>query len=123
MNSDQVYIAAPWVDRDRARVVSKRFEEAGFEITEKWWDRPESTPPAECAAVDLVGIYSADVFVLLNTQPKGFETSGKQVEFGVALELELPIILIGERTNVFHYLDEVTVVGTVEDAIHVARQL
>ena len=129
-----VYIAAPWAEREYARTVRDQFEAAGIPVLARWldWTPPEGEEPTGTngldysdetlrteALNDLTDIVKTRIFVLLNTQKRGEETSGKAVEFGVALALAQiqpkGILVVGERTNVFQYLVEQ--VDTVEDAI------
>lgn len=114
----QVYIACPWDQRARAATAAVAFEEAGCGITCRWWEQDINTDIAKAitkqAMTDYDGIISADLFVLLNhPSPSG----GIHVETGIALELEIPIIIVGERSNIFHYLGAIEVVETVADAI------
>lgn len=113
----KIYLAAPWAERDLAREVAAKFEAAGHVITKQWWDHCDNDDFAEQATEDIWGVLNADVLVLLNTQKRGEETSGKAFETGVAWMAELPIILVGEPSNVFHYLPAVKIVKTVEEAL------
>lgn len=112
----KVYIAAPWDERDRAREEAKKVEARGYTITHNWWDYdvPDQNEDGliECAENDIDAVWQADVFILLNTQERGKETSGKAVETGIALALrrlrkmygEKPLALYGvgiRGTNVF----------------------
>jgi len=126
----KVYIAAPWRERKYAQKTAQRFRDAGFEVTSRWLsehlDKADSVDAAAPEVMraealhDIEDVVNADLFVLLNTQARGEETSGKAVETGVAIMTFKGIILVGERTNVFHWL-EFPVVGTVEEAIETAK--
>lgn len=117
----KVYIAAPWPDRLLARAVAQKVRDLGYVITHHWWafeaGDEDHRKLQELAALDFNGIAKADIFVLLNFQKKGEETSGKAVETGIALTLGLPIMLIGERTNIFHYLPSVVVYPGIDAAL------
>lgn len=142
----RIYIAAPWAQRDYAREVAAAFVDAGFQITEEWWNHKDvpatinstehlkqesdalSTEALRAellsqAEKDFDGILTADLFVLLNTQPRGQETSGKAVETGIALMCCLPIVAVGEPSNVFHVMDDFTWVTNIEEAIKVCQNL
>lgn len=121
----KIYIAAPWISKQCAGKAGDMFEEAGHEITEKWWLHPESEDPAELsrqADRDLVGVHACKLFVLLNTS----KSEGKAVELGYALALQhendmpwdIPrIVAVGKPSNVFHYLKEVEWFPTVQEVI------
>ena len=119
---NRIYIAGPWDIREMMPAIARRFEDQGFEITKRWWEHDTDDPNElrECAVADMRGVRTADVFVVINSQKRGEETSGKAVETGLALAYGIPIILVGERSNIFHHLDEVAIVNTVETAAEVA---
>lgn len=63
------------------------------------------------ARVDLADVKRADVLVAMN--PPGWEragTGGRHVEFGYALAHGKHMVLVGERSNIFHHLSDVHVV-------------
>jgi hypothetical protein len=127
----KVYIAAPWVYREAARAASLLFEAAGHTITERWWeheempggkagtyafvnDIPSSSPEARSQSEkDLDGVYNADRFVLLNLGP----SEGKMFECAIAWQSGIPVIGVGGRTHIFHFLPRMTWVPTVEGAL------
>lgn len=120
-----IYLAAPWSERDQLTPIIDKLFKAGFYPTEPWWSHEDTSDPQELieqAKLDARGVLRADAFILLNTQPRGQETTGKAVEMGIALAERIPIILVGERTNVFHYLPSVTVVSSIEEAIDELRR-
>lgn len=115
-----IYLAAPWVDRERAALEAVKLEAAGHEITEKWWEHEDTTDHDELveqAKLDVVGVLAADMLVLLNTQ----KSEGKAVETGIAIMCCIPIAVVGERTNLFHHLDDVTLFNSVEEVIDAVR--
>lgn len=120
----QLYLAAPWIDRELMPAIATKFETAGHTITHKWWES-EGAPFDERrfqvlqlhAIKDYQGVIDADKLVLLNTAM----SEGKSVEIGIALASGLDVIGIGKAgefgNNVFHFLPEFTWVDSVEDAI------
>lgn len=122
----RVYIAAPWGCKRDAADAAHQFEAAGHTITKPWWehrDVNEVDPDtwaelAHQAIEDWRGVEEADVFVVLALQV----SEGKSVETGLALAYGVPIILVGTRTNLFHYLPGVVVVPTVKHALAVLRK-
>lgn len=113
----KVYLAAPWVERDLARIEAQKFIDSGYEITEAWWDHEQTTDPTELekqALRDVMGVVAADIFVLLNSG----KSEGKAVEMGMAMVLDKPVLIIGEPSNIFHYLtDFVEVVASVDEGL------
>jgi hypothetical protein len=126
----KVYIAAPWVRKDDARIAAAAFEAAGFTITKRWWEHPEVPGYLDAgiqrkhfeelrtqAHEDWRGVMDADFLILLNLE----KSEGKAVETGLALMYGVPILLIGGPSNLFHYLADVIPVDSVADAILLAR--
>lgn len=115
---DKVYIAAPWAEREHAKWFGELIERISpIRVTRKWWDYEGDTPEMfeEQAQADLQGVMDADVLVLLNTQKRGEETSGKAVETGIALMNCIPIYATGVKgTNIFQYLDDFTWFPTLD---------
>lgn len=121
-----VYLAAPWDMKDKAKEARKQFLDAGWTVTSRWIDYAGTAVATELelrqeAERDIRDIIRSNLLVLLNLQPRGSETSGKAVEMGFALAYGIPIIVVGEWSNVFHFLPEVTMVHTVEEAIKEAN--
>jgi nucleoside 2-deoxyribosyltransferase len=118
-----IYLAAPWSFRHRARVVASLLRAEGHTITSHWHDIEADTKDPETlqmeAMHDLSDIDEADILVLLNTET----SEGKAVEFGYALAQGLLLMVVGERSNVFHYLPEVVVVPDLPAAIEAMREL
>lgn len=126
-----MYLAAPWVSKDLMPTAAKVFEDAGFEITHKWWVHDSNLDynsgdefKAQCAHDDFMGAYNADVLVLFHTA----KSEGKAVEQGIALTRGIPIIAIGERgyttaMNIFHWMPAYTWVNGISEAIDEVRKL
>lgn len=119
----RIYVAAPWSDRDKAKGLGDQLETFGHEITHKWWIdegkgyNGDEDHYRQCAINDFVAIQTADKVIILNTQPRGEETSGKAVEMGLAIAFQVPVVVVGEWTNVFHFFPGVRLVDTLEEAI------
>lgn len=111
----KVYIAAPYPVRDRAATMMRVLELRGVEVTSRWLKAPD-TMCDEHARKDLEDVAAADVLLALN--PEGWEdkgTGGRHVELGYAIALGKPILLVGERTNIFHYLSSIVQVDEISD--------
>lgn len=129
----KVYIAAPWEEKSRAASDAKFYlESEGFEVTSSWITRKEDKgntlgayDPKDLtkeATTDLADIDRADAILLLNTQKRGQETSGKQVEFGYSLSRNMRKVVVGEPSNVFHLLPGVSVVSSVKEAVDALKR-
>lgn len=127
------YVAAPWGHRLHAKQAKEQLEAAGFVVTSSWIEKHADKPGdssgldfdpillKEEATEDAQDVHKADIFILLNTQKRGEETSGKAVECGMAMAWGKPVILVGEPTNIFHFLD-VQKVSDVQGAIDVINK-
>ena len=105
-----VYIAAPNELLEDARLVRTKLKHAGIVVTSRWLNGLESLSD-RCATMDLADVDAADVLLLLN--PLNWErsgTGGRHVELGYALARQKKILIVGVRSNVFHYLTDVCVV-------------
>lgn len=112
----KVYIAAAFINRHIAREISRHFRRSGFKITSRWlnYEDPESETLANMCLED---ICAADLLVLYNWNQHPSITGGCHVEFGYALALNKEIILIGDKSNVFHQLKQVRHFEVVTEAI------
>jgi nucleoside 2-deoxyribosyltransferase len=111
----KVYIAAPYPYREQAIRVMRMLETQGIDVTSRWLKAPD-TMTDEHARKDLEDVARADVLLALN--PDGWEekgTGGRHVEFGYALALGKAIVLVGERSNIFHHLAHVRRIDSGQD--------
>jgi hypothetical protein len=113
----QVYIAAPYSLRADAQRVAHVLGLAGIACTARWLSQDDSaTVGAEWAQYDLDDVRRANALVAINPVTWADQgTGGRHVELGAALILDLPVYLLGERTNLFHYHPLVTVCDSVAD--------
>ena len=115
----KLYLAAAWENREAIIGYKKQLEDAGYIVTSTWMLQESTDDPVllrEHALRDLEQLLAANILVLINSQKRGQETSGKAVETGVAIATLKGIILVGERSNIFHYL-KIPVVASLEEAI------
>lgn len=121
----KIYVAAPWTRKAEASAMGAALEKAGHTITKKWWEHrevpgylqtgihpDENQELIQQAMEDIKGALEADAFVLLNLE----KSEGKAVETGVALTSAIlrsfghttagisRMILVGGKTNLFHYI-------------------
>ena len=120
----KIYIAAPWQKRYRAQEIMRLLEAEGHTVTSTWLKQDDALPSTTndpvandgYATLDLDDVAQADMLVALN--PPDFEyagTGGRHVEFGYAIALKKRIVLIGQRSNIFHWLQHVVVYEHVID--------
>ena len=125
----RLYIAAPWVDKEKMPAIADRIVKAGHEITHAWWEVEEApndpTRAAylrEHAIADLNGVRNADLVVVLNT----VKSEGKATEQGIAIAYNKAIIGVGDKTvavNVFHYLPNYIWVEDLDELMKVLDTL
>ena len=115
-----IYVAAPWAHRSTAKTTAQQLRDADYKITSRWHDiwalEDDSTDPLileQEAEMDLSDVEDADIVLVLNIE----KSEGKAVEQGFALGLGIPVLVVGKRTNVFHYLPEVTIMPDLARAI------
>lgn len=122
----KIYIAAPWKNKEEAKAAKKICEDAGLEVTSRWielhGDKEKDDPTnikyfEEEATHDVQDVYRCDILILLNIQ----KSEGKAAETGMAMAWGKPVILVGERSNIFHYLP-VPKVSNLNAAIELIRQ-
>ena len=121
----KLYLAAPWVDKDKMSTLSDLFEASGHTITKKWWETENIAEGSDGnnklrnqAIEDKKGVESCDILIVFNTS----KSEGKATEQGVAIALNKPIIAIGKlgdgtAKNVFHYLPHYRWVDDVGGAL------
>lgn len=122
--STKIYLAAPWIDKDKMEEIALRFEAIDCVITHRWWnvenlEEVERTPKLmkQQARWDVDGVENADAVVLINSA----KSEGKAVEQGIAIAKNIPIIAVGKRgehsKNVFHYLPIYHWVKNIDEAL------
>jgi len=113
----KIYLAAPYPTRDRCIEIMHVLEAAGHVVTSRWLKAPDELNDA-FAREDLADVMSADLLLAYN--PLEFEnagTGGRHIEFGYAIAKHKKLALIGNRSNIFHYLSDVKVYETVEEFV------
>lgn len=110
-----IYIAAPFDLHTVATHVMQWLESQGHTVTSSWLRGHEGLDDAH-ARLDLADVARADTLLLIN--PEGWErsgTGGRHVELGYALRMGKQIVVLGVRSNIFHYLDCVRIIERIED--------
>ncbi len=120
----RVYLAGPWAERTSMPRAAAQLELAGHSVTHRWWEfeddpvdgypsNKDSDALTNHAINDFIGVVTADVVVLVNSAM----SEGKAVETGIAIAGNKPIVLVGVRSNLFHYLPNVHIVDSVDAAV------
>jgi len=113
----KIYIAAPYPQIDSARHMRDDLVARGYVVTARWLDE-RSILNDEWAQNDLADLDAADVLVLINDDEWANRgTGGRHTELGYALALHMPVVLLGSRTQIFHYLKQIRVVADFDALI------
>lgn len=125
----KLYIASSFSLIDQIKTVSAVLEAFGHEITCKWWERLYQVEDKEMITTELKkkyddlpseifyskpetrksyesdheGIFEADVLLFLADIRIARKYTGANIEFGIALGLEIPCIIMGKVTNSVMY--------------------
>lgn len=111
------YLAGDYELRETLAELADQLEQVGHEITSRWVRESVADPltPADSrriALADLDDLSAAEAMVLVN----GPSTrGGKHAELGAALAMDMPVFLIGPRSNIFHHHLLVTQVWPTAD--------
>ena len=131
MATSRVYLSGQFEDAALLRRVRDDLTRNGFVITSRWLNG-DSLEPATASAgeqgaaarlvsiasQDLEDIDSADVIVVFNPDvARAIGRGGRHVETGYALARAKPVILVGVRSNVFHWLPDVVLIDGWEELI------
>lgn len=121
-----LYLASRFSRQFELREYAKAFVAAGHTITSRWVEHhpgiTDETTDEErrmIALEDVEDVKRSDYLVLF-TEPAGDPAnkgSGHHTEFGIFYALNIPILIVGPRENLFHYLPGVYQVGSVESAV------
>lgn len=125
----RAYLASPFEDREEMLALKAALEARDVIVTSTWLtpaDGNNSNMAAikdkfhECrcrALKDIEDILESDVVILRKPKDKHKvpTTGGHHVETGICIGTGKPIVLYGDRENVFHYLPQVQVAQTFAD--------
>ena len=117
--SYQIYVAGPFADRPNVREQAEKLRAAGYNVVARWLtldveEGPNSAGSLEAlnmeehqeflreqAMNDIEDLLNADLMFIVNSR----KSEGKAVELGVAIATLKPVIMVGQRTNVFQTLN------------------
>ena len=117
----KIYTASKLANAEAVNVFNGLLKQAGFEVTYEWAthgyiDNSDSELKRKVAQNEMEGVAKADYLVVLH--PGGF---GTHIEIGVALAMNIPIIMIGfdktQPTPSFYYLDSITMFDGITESI------
>lgn len=127
----KAYVAARWDDREDALFIKDCIEKAGIICTSTWLTPHDNqsmdalkaktdvvSVARQKAIKDFEDIDESDILVLYSPKKAHRNgTGGKHVETGYALATGVPVFILGERENIFHYHPLVQVVDGVADLL------
>ena len=114
----KVYLAAPYQMKDIIKARSVELQALGITTTSSWVDEPEK-PTIQVHEVspeldrkyadrDVCDVRAADLLIFQGDPTKTIIRAGRHVEFGIAVERQMPIFVVGEdHENIFHYIRRV----------------
>ena len=109
----KIYVAGSFIDQVDLRLKAEAIWQAGHVVTGTWLQEVSKSPHTtelehkrKIAIKDLVEVREADLIVLDNRQSSG----GKNVEWGISIAhfQNKVLVLVGQPSNVFHYLADYT---------------
>lgn len=112
----KVYVASHYAEKELSKELRAQVIAAGHECTSKWLDETWEKDPEDhetrqkLALMDLENVLGSDVMLLRNpveSHRKG--TGGRRVEFGFAVGIGMPILILGKTENIFDDLPRVTI--------------
>lgn len=114
----KVYIAGRYAEKRRLTQLAEQLREMGTQVTSTWLEEPHAPDTklkdlakglsATYAAKDLEDIERADVLIFFSEDPDTATVrGGRHVEFGYALAIKRPILVVGPLENIFHYLPQI----------------
>jgi nucleoside 2-deoxyribosyltransferase len=128
----KVYLASRYSTKEQMRVYASELEKSGIEVTSRWLKETHPSNigglPADIlsdeeisqiATIDLDDVRRADILVFFSVDPLvPVARGGRHVEFGYALGLGKPILVVGPRENIFHYLPQIKFVSNFQEALN-----
>lgn len=111
-----IYIAARYALKDTITKVADALEAGGHKVLSDWHQetyspdvKVQDLPEVEnrkMAYKDILQVRGADAMVFFAEHPDTATVrGGRHVEFGIALERGIPILVIGPKENIFHYVN------------------
>jgi nucleoside 2-deoxyribosyltransferase len=130
----KVYLASRYGDKAQTQKYADDLKFAGFECTSNWLTEPHEadsllsdlTPDLkiEYARQDVKDVLRSDVFVVFTAEEHTPIIRGGHVfETGMAYAAKIPILVVGPRQCLFHWLPEIQICPTWELALEHLKRL
>ena len=108
----RIYLAARYARRAEMERYAAQLNVSGHTVDARWIVDDGEKAERTCAIEDFEDIDRADVLIAFTEPPDipdtpGASRGGRHVEFGMAVALKKPVIVVGPRENVFHHLPAV----------------
>lgn len=97
----KIYLAAAYNLAAQMQGYRKDLQAQGHEVTARWIDGMVG-PWEDQGKVDANDLFIADTVIVFTRVPS--TTGGYHVELGLAIAWGRPIVLVGPKNNVFHYM-------------------
>lgn len=118
MKPTTIFLGGSWYERDRLRLIRSNLQRMGHTVNASWLD-VESKAGSDSrfftqeALTDLEDLRISNLVIIdvLGESSHG----GRETEIGVAIEAQIPLWIVGQPRNVYHYLAEV-IIGNWWDA-------
>ena len=128
----KIYIATKFENQDEFHQLKRMLEACGHVVTHDWTKEScDNAPPGkleeyktDCALNDVEGVHNADLLVLI---PYHKPMAGAFVEFGIAVALGKPVVLVKRagvffQDNIFYSLPDVTPLPDFESVVTFVNQ-
>ncbi len=121
----KIYLAAAYNRMMEMRDVRDFLVNDGHEVTAQWIDGKESNDTSAAAVMDVEDVRRADVLVAFSFERGTLTTGGgRHVEFGIALERGIDIIVCGPKgEHVFHSWPGVRHAPSVDDLARLLQEM
>lgn len=113
----QFYLAGPFRDQGLMKQRRALMTLAGYNVVSSWIDEPATSDLAVSyyyqqsnALKDWQEVKDCDVLVVFPGSGAGHHT-----EFGIALQLDKQLVVVGKKNNIFHQLPEVVHFDTMDE--------
>jgi nucleoside 2-deoxyribosyltransferase len=122
----KVYLASRYSTKPQMEEYAKELRSLGIEVTSRWLEETHASDAdisvelkRKYALMDLEDVGFADVLVFFSVEPTTpMVRGGRHVEFGYALGLGIPIIVVGPKENIFHFTPYVQHVNNWAQALN-----
>lgn len=120
----KIYLAANYSRYPEMQLVKKKIESIGHKVTSRWILGEHEALEGQSHALnrsfandDWDDLINSNICLWFSNE-EGKENrgrGGRHVEFGLALAWHIPIYVVGRKENVFHWLEQVTHINSVDE--------